>query len=150
MSPVIRYNYKYMHNRINLTLGFVLATLVVLAAFLYIQTSNVGASVISGNEYYYELVTSDDASSTAITQLRSGHGSLGSLVISSSSAPTSYPTITIYDATSTQATSTATVIAQFGINNQTHGTYVFDAIYTTGLSIEVPAGFDGVYTVTYR
>ena len=79
-------------------------------------------------------------------------GSLGSVIITEeNTVATGYPSLVIYDATSTEATTSATVLAKFSTTtNQDFGTYQFDTTFTKGLKIEVPAGFKGVYTVTYR
>lgn len=107
------------------------------------------ASVTVGNEYNATLITSAHASGTAKTILKPITGTLGSVIISSSSPTTTYPLMTIYDATSTMATSTARKIAQFGGTPST-GTYTFDATVFYGLAVEVPVGFNGAYTITWR
>lgn len=143
-----------MKNVLNLVLYSIVVFIATLAigygSYLAIQTQSARGSVIQSSEYQSYNATSTAASDTTIHELVDGSGALGSIVISSSSPVTSYPAMTIYDATSTMATSTSRVIAQFGPNNQEHGTYTFDANVFIGLSIEFPSDFDGNYTVTYR
>lgn len=109
-------------------------------------------SVQPGGEYISAQVTSSTASSTGTTQLKSFAGTLGSVVITEKNTiATGYPSLTIYDATSTMATATANVLAKFSTTTaQDYGTYQFDTAYSYGLKIEVPVGFNGVYTITYR
>lgn len=109
------------------------------------------ASTIVGNDYNSYYISSATASNTKMVTLKTGSGSLGSVVITNKSVDTTYPHLTIYNASSTQATSTATVIAKFGTSTgETAGTYQFDATFSNGLSIEVPSGFNGSYTITWR
>lgn len=108
------------------------------------------ASGAGGGFDYSTTTTSSFASATVTKQLKSIPGALGSVVISSSSPATTYSQITIYDATSTMATSTATVLARFGTNNQTMGTYNFDAAAAYGIKVETAAGYNGNATITWR
>lgn len=108
-------------------------------------------SVEHGSEYNSTQITSTNASSTATTQVKSITGTLGSVVVTDAGDTfSSYPSLTIYDATSTMATSTATVLAKFSTTTMTLGTYSFDTAFSYGLKAEVPAGFDGIYTLTWR
>lgn len=144
-------NYKNMSNTLKIAGAFAVLFAAFASAVLYFSNPfAVFGSVTMGNDYQSQLITSSLASSTAITQLKSIGGSVGSVVLASSSAQTTYPSLVIYDATSTMATSTAKVIGRFGGANQTHGTYTFDSYFTYGLSVEVPVGFNGAYTITWR
>jgi len=136
----------------------VLITVFLCAAYVSSIALKVSGSTVVGNDYVGTTTTSSFASATTIKQLKGnsatcptcGAGALGSVIISSSSPITTYPTLTLYDATSTMATATARVLGRFGTNNQEHGTYTFDEEFRYGLSIEVPAGFNGNYTITWR
>lgn len=109
-------------------------------------------SVTQGSEYNSTQVTSATASSTATTQVKSYAGSLGSVVVTEkNTVATGFPALVIYDATSTMATATAKVLAKFSTTTgQDLGNYDFNTAFSYGLKIEVPVGFNGVYTVTYR
>lgn len=117
------------------------------------------ASTIAGNDYKSTTTSSAIASSTKVWLLKSSAGSLGSVIVTMESNPTGYPSLVLYDATSTavtattttiQATSSARKLASFSTSTQTQATYQFDAEFYNGLALEVPAGFTGSYTVTYR
>lgn len=108
------------------------------------------ASGASGGYDYSTTTSSNMASGTFLRALKNKPGALGTITVSSSSPATTYAQITVYDATSTMATSTATVLARFGTNNQTMGTYNFDAAAAYGISIEVPPGYNGNATITWR
>lgn len=109
-------------------------------------------SVTQGSEYQSTQVTSSTASSTATTQVKSYAGSLGSVVVTEkNTVATGFPALVIYDATSTMATATAKVLAKFSTTTgQDLGNYDFNTAFSYGLKLEVPVGFNGVYTVTYR
>ncbi|HCC04988.1 TPA: hypothetical protein DEP58_01620 [Patescibacteria group bacterium] len=136
------------------TLGTVaLMVLVVVLSVAFVSSiQSLFASSLVGNDYNSAQVTSTTASSTSVTTLKTMAGSLGSVIITEeNTVATGYPSLVIYDATSTEATTSATVLAKFSTTtNQDFGTYQFDTTFTKGLKIEVPAGFKGVYTVTYR
>ena len=116
--------------------------------FSFNQPNKAEAGSLEGD--YATTTTSAMASGTATVQLKTSNGALGYVTISSSSPITTYPQITIYDATSTMATSTSKVLARFGTNNQTMGTYMFDAAAAYGLKVEVAPGYSGNATITWR
>jgi len=103
--------------------------------------SNLGA--ISGQDgYMFKAVSSANASATVPVKVRGGSGVLGSVIVGTTHATA----ISIYDGT---ATSTGTLIASFPASAVV-GTYTFDAVVTTGIVLDVPAGYAGVMTVTYK
>jgi len=104
-------------------------------------------SVVVGNDYKSSELTSANASGTTAKLLKTGGGSLGSVVIT---VPASAGNVVFYNYASTTATSSAATMFSFTAAADVAGTYTFDTEFTTGLSVEVPAGFDGRYTVTYR
>lgn len=111
-------------------------------------SSSEGATDV-GN-YQYEYVTSADASSTAPVVLKSMPGTLGHVIVGSSSSATTAATSTnirIYDSASATSSDTLMAVIRGGTGENT---FVFDAMMTQGVTIEVPANFDGNYTVTYR
>lgn len=126
-------------------LGVIAVAIIVFVGFS-VQDSGVTGSVSETNEYQNAYIDSTNASSTATTQLLTGYGSLGSVVIASS---TSASYLVLHDATSTQATSTDTIIATFK-TEATPGTYQFDVLFDQGLKLDIPAGFNGVYNITFR
>lgn len=130
------------------TLGVAVIASLFVYAFGLLTVSN--ASTIVGNEYNSTTTSSLVASSTKLWTLKTGSGSLGSVVVTMQSNPTGYPAMKIYDATSTMATATARVLASMSTSTQTQGTYQFDTVFGYGLSIEMPATFTGSFTVTYR
>lgn len=106
-------------------------------------------SVVTGSDYESIHITSANASSTAANFAKRGYGSLGSVVITK---PATAGFINIYNATTTTAyaTSTAELLTAFDSSNDVAGTYTFDLEFSEGLQIDVPAGFNGEYTITYR
>lgn len=129
-------------------LAFVAALSLLVYAFGLFHVSS--ASTIMGNEYYSTTTSSAVASSTKLWTLKSSSGSLGSIIVTMQSNATGYPSMKVYDATSTMATATARVLASMSTSTQTQGTYQFDTQFNYGLSIEMPASYTGSYTVTYR
>ena len=109
--------------------------------FIGSNKNSVG-SVVDAGTYSFVNLTSTNASSTAPTLVRSGVGTLGSVVV----ATTHATIVRVYDGT---ATSTGTLIASFPAS-ATVGTYTFDIGVKQGIAIDIPAGFAGNYTVTYR
>lgn len=106
-------------------------------------------SVVVGNEYYSQHLTSANASSTSATFGKTGNATLGSVVIT---VPASAGTFNIYNATNTDAfaTSSGTLITSFSSASDVAGTYVFDTNVDQGIMFDITADFDGEYTVTYR
>lgn len=101
-------------------------------------------SVADNGTYSYKNLTSANASSTAVTTIRSGVGTLGSMVVNTTHATI----IRVYDGT-TATSSDATLIASLPASAVV-GTYTFDVAVKKGIVLDVPAGFDGNYTVTFR
>lgn len=120
------------------------------------------ASVSQASEYRSTMATSGLASASAGRLIMTGQGTLGSIVVSSTSAST----FTVWDATSTATTSYQTATLRPDLteaSSTTYGrpvavfkasvgenTYTFDATLYKGLVLEVPTGFTGSYTITYR
>ena len=129
--------------------GIVLVALLVLGAFFISQRPEVAAAgSLEGD--YATTTTSAMASATATVQLKNAPGALGYITVSSSSPITTYSQITVYDATTTMATSSSRVLARFGAGNQTHATYEFDAFAAYGLKVEIAPGYAGNATITWR
>jgi hypothetical protein len=99
-------------------------------------------SVVDAGTYHWTSVNSTDASSTNPKLVRTGYGTLGSIVIASTSAMI----VRVYDGT---ATTTGTLLATFP-SNSVVGTYTFDVAVKTGIVLDVPASFNGSWVVTTR
>lgn len=138
-----------MTNIIKNTLAVALVAVLIGIVGYFVSVHIALGSVEVASEYNGYLVTSANATGTALTVLKTQGGTLGSVVISSTSPTTTYPLITLYDATSTMATSSARKIGQFS-GTPANGTYTYDAAVFYGVAIEVPVGFNGAYTVTWR
>lgn len=121
-----------------------------IALYLFGMFDLASASNIVGNDYRSTTTSSAIASSTKVWSIKEGTGSLGSIVVTMPSNATGYPSLKVYDATSTMATATARLITSMSTSTQTQGTYQFDVEFYRGLNIEVPVGFTGTYTITYR
>lgn len=95
-----------------------------------------------GMTYQSKVFTSTDASSTASTRLKRIDGQLGSIIVGSSSTST----ISVYSGYSTTTGQLITTLKA----NIAEGTYTFDVDMQKGIVVDVPATFDGIYTITYR
>src|SRR3990167_1531531 len=138
---------------------FFLAVAIVGIIGLYKQRVAQG-SVTQGNDYF--STTTDKyqnvASSTKVIILKTGSGSLGSVIIGSTTALTSTSSLRIYDsrnyvagnATSGVATSSASSTLAIFSPTAAEGTYTFDTTFNQGLLLEFPSDFAGGYTITYR
>jgi len=99
----------------------------------------------------YKATSTITMGSSTMKQIFVGSGTLGSVVV----AGTSSVALRVWDsATSTSASSTnpinaSSTIVQFN-PEVTTGTYTFDVSIYKGLVIELPTGFNGSYTVTFR
>lgn len=124
-----------------------LAVLVVVSMIAgTVFTSKTEASVAVGNDYKSVEFTSSNASSTAPTIVKSGPGSLGSIIIASS---TTGAIFRVYDNAVSTSSATSTRIVSFPASASA-GTYTFDREIQRGIVVEAPAGFNGSYVVTYR
>lgn len=106
-------------------------------------------SVVTGSEYNSATVRSTNASGTATMAIKSGQGTVGSVIVT---VPASAGDIVLYNATSTTgySSSTGRVLTKFTAASDVAGTYTFDASFTDGLYVDVPVGFTGEYVITYR
>lgn len=137
-----------------LFISFVL--LLFVGMFLSWDNRQADASTVVGNDYFSKIATSSASlGGTGTTSLRAIGGSLGSVIVSSSSpVSTVGPYMVFYDtASTTQATTTMTPIAVMGSRGGTTppaGTYTFDIATAKGLQVWVDPAFAGTYVVTYR
>jgi hypothetical protein len=98
-------------------------------------------------DYNVEYVNSLDASSTVATVLKTGRGTLGSVVVT---VPAGSGSVFLYDSASSTATTSTDTILGFAAASDVPATYSLDGEFSTGLTLEVTAGFDGQYVVTWR
>lgn len=124
-----------------LLIGGMISALLLLAVYIP-QTSKNQGSVDKTNEYKSATTLTMTAASS--TQVFSRSGTLGSIVISSSTAGT----LELRDATSSTDVA-STSIAKFPANASV-GTYTFDISLYRGLSVILGSGFNGSYSITYR
>jgi len=141
-------------------IGGVLAIIAVAAATLvavsYVTLSGLrtaGASTIQGNEYQEINFAASNAygASTTAGTIKTGYGSLGSVVITGAAAGV----LNFYDATTTnsakrdatQATSTLLVASLPA--SLAAGTYTFDVTFSRGLIVDI-IGTAPTSTVTFR
>lgn len=122
----------------------------ILAVGLYLafggaQSEQFG-SVAVGNDYQSQQITTSNASTTPLV-LKTGGATLGSVVIT---VPASAGNVKFYNSASTTATTSSLLELGFTAAADVAGTYTFDADFGTGLQLDVPVGFDGQYTVTWR
>ena len=108
-------------------------------------------SIITGQEYY---ATSTDSGIgiKADTLIKSGYGSLSSIIVTSAGT-TAY---SIYNATSTDAVNNdssfnkaANLLASIPAS-LVAGTYVFDVTYTSGLVLDMTVNGTASTTITFR
>jgi hypothetical protein len=121
--------------------GFIVALAVVAASVLVVRQDVALGSVVVGNEYN---ATNTATMAAGPRLLRTGPSVLGSVVVSSSSATT----FKVWNATSTLDIASTTPV-QF-VASPANGTYTFDASFERGIVVELPAGYNGSYTVTWR
>lgn len=118
--------------------------------FLIYQTPRAAfGSVSSSNEY---AATTTNATSQLVRALRTSRGSLGQVTITGANTGT----MTLYDATTSDATKRATSKATTTLNiladfpaSAAAGTYTFDAAFTDGLLL-VSTGLPATSTITHR
>lgn len=139
---------------VNYILGFAtLAVLALVVAYLTYQNFTALAGTDQGSEYTATLVNASDVGTSSI---KSTAGTLGSIVIASTSptGSTVGPYIVFYDTASTTiATTSMTAKVSFGGAGATTppaGTYEFDVAFGAGIYAWVNPSFNGSYTVTYR
>lgn len=126
---------------VSLTLVAVVAVL-----FSYFNAQSALGSTVMGNDYEPFHITSADIGSSTVKSLA---GSIGSIVVSSS---TNSGTINFYQvssSTSPTATSSNTLMFTFNAGAD-EGTYQYDVAFGGGLLIDITPGFNGNYVLTWR
>lgn len=136
----------------NATFIAILAVLIIAIVTVVDQLRLAGASTIAGNDYQSLNVSTTTVGTSSI---KSMYGSIGSIVISSTSpVATVGPMLAVYDTASTTiATTSMTAALKFGsVGGVTPpaGTYQFDVQFNNGMYLWVNPSFNGVYTITYR
>lgn len=127
-------------------LATVLLLLVVFGVGYSNKNVNLG-SVTAGNEYNSTTTSPTFAVAPAFKLLKTGSGTLGSLIVTLSA---SGGVINIYDATTTTngAIYGTTTLAK--VSTATAGTYVFDTVFNRGLLVETVGSNIGSTTITWR
>lgn len=133
----------------HIALGLVLLGLA-LFSVLWQRPENAQGSASIGESYNATSTvnTVNWASATAFRVLKTGSGQLGSIVVSSTSPITTYPSMKCYDSSVSTTTASSTLIT-IG-SSPVAGTYTVDAIFDAGLICEAPVGFNGGYTITWK
>lgn len=101
------------------------------------------SSVVQGGEY--TSTTTATMGNNKLQNIMTVQGTLGSIVIAST---TSLGSITLFDATSTTDVASTSIIT-FPPSTPA-GTYTLDRSLQRGLGILISSGFNGGYTITYR
>lgn len=114
----------------------------IVAATLLAKPQGFGGVALDG-AYAYKNITSADASATVPVQVRGGEGVLGYITVNTTHATI----VRVYDGTT--ATSTGTLIASLPASAVV-GTYIYDVAVRNGIVLDVPAGFAGNYTISYK
>lgn len=117
-----------------------LAAALVVSVFMF-NAVPVESSVITGGEYQ-----SSQVSAAGTSTLKTYPGSIGSVVLTSTSGAGG--AISFY-ATTSQATSSADLIFSFDAT-ASENTYVYDVAFGKGLLIEANPSFDGDAVITFR
>jgi len=128
-------------------ISLALAALTLLAGMVFVsyQAQFAQGSVFPSAEYNSVVITAADIGTTSLKTIT---GSIGSVVVTEASADVA--PLRFYAVTATTAaTSTLTSIAEVD-TGAVENTYQFDAISNAGILIDVPVGFTGNYTITYR
>lgn len=107
-------------------------------ALLLASNAQVVGSVMPSGEY---KATTTSATATGNYVILEDAGTLGSIIIASSSAST----FTVLDADGTATRTVATLKA-----GATEGVFTFDTSLYNGLILQIPSGFVGQYITTYR
>lgn len=128
----------------NILLGIVAVAVVILISLAVVDRGVFG-STIDGQEYYSQYIGTTQSTSTSVS-IKSGLGTLGSVVVASTT-PFAF---TLYDASSTQSTTTATKLMKFAASGQSNGTYQYDVSVKYGIKADLPANWDGLFVVTYK
>lgn len=140
----------------DLSIGLLSSTMVALVAFTvifgFLKTDKAESGVDYGNEYQATLIDSSDVGTSSIKSLA---GSVGSIIIASTSpVATNGPMLALYQtASTTVSTSTMTPTISFGAVGAVTppaGEYAFDVGFSGGIYLWVNPAFNGSYTITYR
>lgn len=125
------------------------------AHLFFLQTDKAIGSVAVSNEYTATSTAANSVYGATITGdklVRTGSGSLGQVVITGANTGV----LNIYDATTTsvllrtgQVATSTILIASFPASAAA-GTYTFDAVFNTGLLLDLESGNMATTTILYR
>lgn len=121
------------------------------AMYYFASTQPAQGSVIVGNEYRLQQITSADVGTTTV---RERWGSIGTIIVASTSAGTG-ANVLLYDTAvgslAEGTTTSATTTLLYTLDGDAPvGDYTFDVIFDRGLMIDVMPGFLGDISITYR
>lgn len=121
-----------------------------IALTLTLGKDRVIGSVDRGGEYTAtSTVDTSWPSATAFKTIRTGAGTLGSIVVASTSPSTAgLPSLRCFDS-SVSTTTASSTLAVMG-DQAAAGTYTFDVDFRAGLICEATPSFKGAYTITWR
>lgn len=128
----------------------ILTIIIIAIVVSYDSSPKALGSVSIGSGYMFKVATSTNSSATVPYVIRGGSGILGSIIIGSSTPGTvGGSAVRIYDNALATSTGTSTLIGVIrpGTAEQT---ITFDVNVVRGIVLDIPVGFNGVYTVTYR
>lgn len=120
---------------------------VVAVLFSYFNAQLALGSTVVGNDYQLVQLTSADIGSSTVKTLS---GSLGSIVVASTSPSGALNIYYVSSSTAPTATSSNTLLFSFPAGTTDEGTYQYDVEFNGGLLIDVLPGFNGNYVMTYR
>lgn len=126
------------------TTGVLVVVALAAGYFFAPQASETLGGVTQGNEYNGTAIT---ALTTGASVCRTGASTFGAVTIM---RPATAGEFSVYDATSTAATTTANRKAQFDASDDAAGTYTFDINMSNGVVFDATPDFDGVYMATCR
>lgn len=140
----------------SITVGVVGAVALMLGIFLgaFFRSENAIASVAYGNDYIATTTAASAAygSQTGDVLLKTGYGSIGSVVITGANTGV----VNILNATTTNIslrtgnTATSSIVLATFPASAAAGTYTLDAVFTAGLLVDLNGGNMPTTTITYR
>lgn len=131
------------------TLNIILVGVFLLVTFISVNSGIAEASVPQGHEYQATTTVAMAANGhRIIATSTTNRVSLGSIIIASSTSAAVTSGLRIWNATSTTDVGSTSIV--LFAPQASNGTYTFDAILSRGLIVELPANFNGSYTITYR
>ena len=147
-----------MKSKTNSTLipAIIIAIFIVIISLVVGQINKAVGSVSVTDEYYATSTFAKLGGTSAVNPpvaatarttmslVASSTGVLGSIIVASSSATV----FEVWNATSTTDVASSS-IGHF-VASPANGTYTFDVVANRGIIVDMPTGFNGSYTITFR